>query len=193
MWACHWETMGTTWMDKMYSPPKKGACSYFAPCCIGTTMRIHSYYWKDSIGSHKSMMNTSSCKNSLELWKTSLYTCLWKEWTFEPHILRDLHIHTKQKWSKSMKHLTFYQWYFWNSVVYSITTFGWRKIKTCQFGSAKWFWPSIYPKCWWGLPKVQQSLTPAVDWLDSLIGPRWVAMSSFRPFAESQFQCYGWC
>jgi hypothetical protein len=43
------------------------------------------------------------------------------------------------------------------------------------------------------LPKVQQSLTPAVDWLDSLIGPRWVAMSSFRPFAESQFQCYGWC
>ncbi len=41
-------------------PPKKGACSYFAPW-------IHSYYWKDNIGSHKSMMDTSSCKNSLEL------------------------------------------------------------------------------------------------------------------------------
>jgi hypothetical protein len=22
--------------------------------------------------------------------------------------------------------------------------FGWRKVKTCQFGSAKWFWPSIF-------------------------------------------------
>jgi hypothetical protein len=43
------------------------------------------------------------------------------------------------------------------------------------------------PKCWWGLPKAQQSLTPSVDWLDGLIGPGgllWV-VSHLLPVAVS--------
>jgi hypothetical protein len=45
-----------------------------------------------------------------------------------------------------------------------------KKIKTFWFGSAKWFWPSNFSVCW-GWQKAQQSLTLAVDCLDSLIGP----------------------
>jgi hypothetical protein len=44
-----------------------------------------------------------------------------------------------------------------------------KKIKTCWFGS-NWFWPSIFSVCR-GWQKAQQSLTLAVDCLDSLIGP----------------------
>jgi hypothetical protein len=41
-----------------------------------------------------------------------------------------------------------------------------------RFGSAKWFWPSIFAHFAGAAgKKAQQSLTPAVDWLlDSLIG-----------------------
>ncbi len=47
----------------------------------------------------------------------------------------------------------------------------WMKIS--RFGSAKWFWPSIFAHFAGAAgKKAQQSLTPAVDWLlDSLIGP----------------------
>jgi hypothetical protein len=61
------------------------------------------------------------------------------------------------------------------------------KVTTCQFGSAKWFWPSIFDRIQrlvlgtakWFWPRIcngvqrlaQQSVTPAADWLDSLIGP----------------------
>ncbi len=48
--------------------------------------------------------------------------------------------------------------------------FGWRKVKTCWFGSTKWFWP-LYSFVEVGKrhSTVLQSLTPAGDWLDSLI------------------------
>jgi hypothetical protein len=47
----------------------------------------------------------------------------------------------------------------------------WMKIS--RFGSAKWFWPSIFAHFAGAAgKKAQQSLIPAVDWLlDSLIGP----------------------
>ncbi len=48
---------------------------------------------------------------------------------------------------------------------------GRRKVETCWFGSAKWLWPSIFLWDAEAGKKEQQSLTPAVDWLDSLIGP----------------------
>ncbi len=38
---------------------------------------------------------------------------------------------------------------------------GWKKVETCQFGSAKWFWPSNFCIVCWGQYKAQQSLTPA--------------------------------
>jgi len=45
-------------------------------------------------------------------------------------------------------------------------------VKTCWFGLAKWFWPSIFSQDAEADKKVQQSLTPAVDWLEyDLIGP----------------------
>jgi len=48
---------------------------------------------------------------------------------------------------------------------------GCRKVKTCWFGSAKWFWPGIFSTVCWGWGTAQRSLTLAVDWLDRLIGP----------------------
>jgi hypothetical protein len=51
------------------------------------------------------------------------------------------------------------------------------KVTTYKFGSAKWFWPSIFDRIQiagtWHSKMVlaQQSVTPAADWLDSLIGP----------------------
>jgi hypothetical protein len=48
---------------------------------------------------------------------------------------------------------------------------GRRKVETCWFGSVKWLQPSIFPQDVEVGKRKQQSLTPAVDWLDSLIGP----------------------
>jgi len=148
MWACHWETMGTTSMDKMYGLKKRGHVLILLHVTLALQMRIHSYYWKGSIGSHKSMMDTSSCKNALELWKTSLYPCLWKNEHLN-HIFGVISISTQSKsganpcsmWLLPMILLKQCCPLLYNNF------FGWRKIKTCQFGSAKWFWPSIYAKC----------------------------------------------
>jgi hypothetical protein len=46
-----------------------------------------------------------------------------------------------------------------------------NKVKTCQFGSAQWFWPHIFPRDVEAGKNAKQNLTLAVDWLDSLIGP----------------------
>jgi hypothetical protein len=87
----------------VYGPKKRGHVLILLCVTLALQMRIHSCYWKESIGSHKSMMDIISCKKSLELQKTSFYTCLWKNEHFlNTHIVSDLHIHTKQKWSKSM-------------------------------------------------------------------------------------------
>jgi hypothetical protein len=47
---------------------------------------------------------------------------------------------------------------------------GLRKVKTCWFVSVKWFWPSIFPQDADAGKRLNNALTPAVDWLDSLIG-----------------------
>jgi hypothetical protein len=47
---------------------------------------------------------------------------------------------------------------------------GWRKVKTCQFGSGKRFCPTILHRML-NLVKGPRNLTSVVDWLDSLIGP----------------------
>jgi hypothetical protein len=63
-----------------------------------------------------------------------------------------------------------------------------KKLKTCQFGSAKWFWPNIFlaEDAETG-KKAQQSLTPALlDWLDGLIGPSGLLLL----ISQSLFQFY---
>jgi hypothetical protein len=40
---------------------------------------------------------------------------------------------------------------------------GYNNVKTCTFGSAKWFWPSIFAQCVQLLKKAQRSLTPACE------------------------------
>jgi hypothetical protein len=60
------------------APKKRGHVLILLHVALALQMRIHTYYWKDSTGSHKSMTDTSSCENALELWKTSLYPRLWK-------------------------------------------------------------------------------------------------------------------
>jgi len=57
-----------------------------------------------------------------------------------------------------------------------------RKVKTCRFGAAKWFWPSIFVHFAEARKRLQQSLTPAVDWLHSLIGPGGSPLVPFHPF-----------
>jgi hypothetical protein len=44
------------------------------------------------------------------------------------------------------------------------------KVKTCWFVSVKWFWPSIFAQDAEAGKRHSKTLTPAVDWLDSLIG-----------------------
>jgi hypothetical protein len=44
-----------------------------------------------------------------------------------------------------------------------------EKVKRCQFDSANSFWPCIFPQD--ACTGKRQSLTTAVDWLDSSIGP----------------------
>jgi hypothetical protein len=69
--------------------------------------------------------------------------------------------------------------------------FEWRKVKTCQFGSTKWFWAQhFFTRCW-GWQKAQQRLRPAVDWLDGLIGPGELLVVVSH-ILQSQFQFYGW-
>jgi hypothetical protein len=122
LWCLCEHVIGRPWWERHQwrrcMAPKKGDMFLF--CSIVTLalqMRIHSYYWKDSIGSHKSMMDTSSCKNSLELRKTSLYTSLCKnehlnhicwEGSAHPHKAKVGQIHVASN---------FYQRDFGNSVV----------------------------------------------------------------------------
>jgi hypothetical protein len=40
----------------------------------------------------------------------------------------------------------------------------------CQFDSAKWFWPSIFAQFPEASKRHSKAFTPAVDWLDGLIG-----------------------
>jgi hypothetical protein len=62
---------------------------------------------------------------------------------------------------------------------------GWRKVKTCRFSSAKWFWPSIFPQhACWGYYKTKLSLKPVADLFD---WSRWLAISSFSPLCSLPF------
>ncbi len=95
------------------------------------------------------------------------------------------------------------------SYVIMHSTIGWRKIKTCQFGSRKWFWLSIIAefavptKSWQQQCRVQTckkecnkydltasqcfSLVYHNDW------SKWFAVSSPPHISLlSHFQCYGW-
>ncbi len=54
-----------------------------------------------------------------------------------------------------------------------------RKVKTYWFGSAKWFWPSIFPEA--GQGTVEHN-TCCDDWLDSLIGPSGLLLVVFHLF-----------
>jgi hypothetical protein len=52
------------------------------------------------------------------------------------------------------------------------------------------FWPSIFAQFAEAVKKAQQSLTPAVDWLDSLIGPVGLLLV-VSYLLQSQFRSYG--
>jgi len=58
-----------------------------------------------------------------------------------------------------------------------------RKVKTCRFGAAKWFWPSIFVHFAEAGERHNQNLTPAVDWLNSSIGPGGTLLVPFHPFS----------
>jgi hypothetical protein len=61
------------------------------------------------------------------------------------------------------------------------------KIKTCKFGSIKWFWPIIFARVF-----AQDACDePAIDWLDSLIGLRAFAISSFPLTFNPSFNFMG--
>jgi hypothetical protein len=76
--------------------------------------------------------------------------------------------------------------------VHCTVYFGWRNIKTCRFGLAKWFWPSFFHRKGW--ENAQHSLTPVVDWLDGLIGPGGLPSKVSQTFCSLSFQFYrqGW-
>jgi hypothetical protein len=126
-------------MDKMYGPIKRGHALILLHVTLALQMRIHSYYWKDSIGSHNSMMDTSSCKNSLELRKTSSYTCLWKNEHLN-HKFWGIYTSTQSKsganpcsmWLLSMR-LSKQCCLLYNNFLDE------EKSKHVSFGSAKWF------------------------------------------------------
>jgi hypothetical protein len=68
----------------------------------------------------------------------------------------------------------------------------WTKVKTCRFGSAKWFWPSIILHNLLRLVRAQQSLTPARE--NSVIlfsanddWSKWFAISSLPPICRPSF------
>ncbi len=63
------------------------------------------------------------------------------------------------------------------------------KVKTYWFGSAKWFWPSIFSQFAEAgkIKKGPATVPPAVDWLDSFIGSSWVAIDSLPTGLQSQF------
>jgi hypothetical protein len=58
-----------------------------------------------------------------------------------------------------------------------------RKVKTCRFDAAKWFWPSIFVH----FAEAGKCHTLAVDWLDSLIGPGGSLLIPFHPFFSVSF------
>jgi hypothetical protein len=60
---------------------------------------------------------------------------------------------------------------------------------TLQFGSAKWFWPSISVQDIEACKRYSRSLTLAIDWLDGLTGPSGLLLIISHLL---QFLFYGW-
>jgi hypothetical protein len=60
---------------------------------------------------------------------------------------------------------------------------------TLQFGSAKWFWPSISMQNVEAGKRYSKSLTLAIDWLDGLTGPSGLLLIFSHLL---QFLLYGW-
>ncbi len=63
----------------------------------------------------------------------------------------------------------------------------WIKVKTCWFGSTKWFWLSISAQFAEAGKRHKQKGTSALDRLNSLIGTSWCDISSLPPFLQSPF------